>query len=124
MPNVSTQRTQAPQSVDNAHNRAAAPDPLENDIGEITPFGTRSPGLSEIAFAVRQPISCFRHAREQQSFEDWLDAVRMPGGLACADAGDVTPGEIASKLARCRRASFIRPSRAFAATSIQKHGPS
>ena len=30
---MSTQRTQAPESVDNAHNRAVALDPLENNIG-------------------------------------------------------------------------------------------
>jgi hypothetical protein len=36
---MSTQRTQAPESADNAHNRAAAIDPLENSIGAKPPSG-------------------------------------------------------------------------------------
>lgn len=35
---LSTQRTQAPHSVDNAHNRADALDPLENKIGRDVIF--------------------------------------------------------------------------------------
>lgn len=43
---MSTQRTQAPESADNAHNRAAAIDPLENSIGRIMTFPLRADCLA------------------------------------------------------------------------------